>query len=254
MTLPDGYHSVESGTALAFASDPALGWVRDVLTSMTLHESAEGSGDVQAFAGRGATFAFTPAGVSMPEPRWVARHYHRGGAIAAYLGDRYLASPRPRPWIELSASTEARVRGIATPVVVAGATYANGAFYRADIVTELVPHSVDLASVIFGERGSAADRERALLLAGRLVRRMETELVQHADLNATNILIAGPGGNEEAHVIDLDRCTVAAQNTPISRAMRRRLQRSLVKLGGRSGRPLTESAWEALRAGLEDVA
>jgi hypothetical protein len=32
--------------------------------------------------------------------------------------------------------------------------------------------------------------------------------------------------------------------------MRRRLERSLRKLGGRHGKPLTEPQWEALRAGF----
>jgi 3-deoxy-D-manno-octulosonic acid kinase len=166
------------------------------------------------------------------------------------LGDRYLAGGVSRPLVELRASVAARARGVRTPVVVAGVAYRAGPFYRADLVTELVPDAPSLAELLFG--GEPTDRRALLASAGRLVRELEEARVLHRDLNAGNIVV--PPGPEGARpwVLDLDRCRVLPLGERAPRdVMRIRLERSLTKLAERHGRLLTAIEWEALRTGYE---
>src|SRR5204863_45148 len=74
--------------------------------------------------------------LATPRGRWVVRRYHRGGRVAALLRDRYLRWGSSRPLREAHVSGELLRRGIPTPRVVAGAIYPDGAFYRADLMTE----------------------------------------------------------------------------------------------------------------------
>ena len=151
---------------------------------------------------------------------------------------------------ELWASVEARARGIRTPAVVAGAVYRAGVFYRADLVTDFVPGGIDLATALF-EQGSGFDVAEMLVASGQLIRDLERAGVLHADLNAKNILLVEHDGRFEAHVLDLDRCRILSVDEPSpGHAMRRRLERSLRKLGSVYTRPLQASEWDALRTGM----
>src|SRR5690606_34777374 len=184
--------------------------------------------------------------------RWAVRHYLRGGAVASWLGDRYLAAGPPRPLWELRASVAARIRGVRTPAVVAGAVYRSGALYRADLVTELVPDAVDLAGALFARRspagkgrciggvaaespgaagaGAEGDRSAALHAAGLLLGHAARSGILHVDLNAKNVLVRATEGGQEAWLIDLDRCRVRAGGGDADAAvMLRRLERSLTK-------------------------
>jgi 3-deoxy-D-manno-octulosonic acid kinase len=186
--------------------------------------------------------------------RWAVRHYRRGGAVASYLGDRYLAVGATRPEVEIRASVEARARGVRTPAVVAGAWYRAGPFYRADLVTELVPGATTLADALFSApRGAAA--ERSLAAAGRLARELGEAGIGHADLNASNVLEGTDSPAAGPWVIDLDRATVQGRTgIEAARPMLARLERSLRKFGATSGRPLSGAEWAALRAGFEEGA
>jgi 3-deoxy-D-manno-octulosonic acid kinase len=250
VSLPDGYLRVESRGTWGLARTDALAWASDVLASgATLHSWAGTHPERRELAGRGRSWAVPapgPGGV----PGWVVRRYRRGGAAARWLRDRYLALGVARPVAELRASLEASRRGIPTPSVVAGAVYPVGAFYRADLITEEIPGGVDLAEVLFGERGTPVAPLPALAAAGALVRRLAERGVRHADLNAKNVVLEPCAEGPHAWVVDLDRCrfTAGADRTA-GAAMRSRLERSLRKLGARAGRPLARDAWETLRDG-----
>jgi hypothetical protein len=138
---------------------------------------------------------------------------------------------------------------VPAPAVVAGAVYAAGSFYRADLATELIPDARTLEAVIFGGGGST-DAAPALRSAGQLVRTMEDALVLHIDLNAANVLLIKGEEESGARVVDLDGCVVFPLGSrEFGNAMRRRLERSLRKLSRRHGRPIRADEWEALRTG-----
>lgn len=256
MTLPEGYERVEIGKVRAFAAQPALPWLRAVLASgATLHQWGSGQASGTTLAGRGAVYSVS-APVPGPDahPRWIVRHYYRGGAVAApLLGDRYLAAGAPRPIRELHAAHHARARGIPTPAVVAGAVYRAGIWYRADLVTEQIPDASDLADVLWGPNEPGIPAEVALLATGALVRRLERAGILHPDLNAKNVLVTGTGSEPRVHLVDLDGCCARDQGVPVPAfSMRRRLERSLRKFESRTGRELPATAWAALRSGFTE--
>lgn len=256
MTLPPGYDAVPTREAWGFALHDAVPWMREVLAAPgTLYAWAAAHPEASTMAGRGRVYS-VPAPAPGPDgrTRWAVRHYFRGGAVARWLDDRYLAVGAPRPLLEARASTTARSRDIPTPAVVAGAVYRSGLFYRADLVTEHIPASSDLADVLFGDNRLALPAEGALTAAGSLVRALERAGVLHPDLNAKNIVLHSAPDGPQAHLVDLDRCCTRQAGVPAPAfPMRRRLERSLRKFETRAGRYLPKGAWSALHRGFEDA-
>lgn len=251
--LPDGYIAVEAPGVRGFAWAPAAPWLESALRDGERLAGWAAAHEGSAIAGGRAAVRSFPAPVEGPDrrERWACRRYRRGGALARALGDRYPRVGEIRPFAELLASASARARGVRTPAVVAGAAYLAGAFYRADIVTELVPRATTLADRLFVE-SSAADGGDLLVQAGRTVRTLEEARVLHRDLNASNIVVASGAESELLWVLDLDRCRILPEGgRPPGDDMRKRLERSLGKLARRHQRPLTRHEWEALSAGYE---
>jgi len=205
--------------------------------------------------GRGTLYAIdAPTPGPDSRPRWAVRRYYRGGMMAPVLGDLHLHSRITRPVRELWSTVEARARGVPAPAVVAGALYRLGPFYRADLVTELIPGARTLEALVCGS-GGIADASDLLIHGGRLVGRLERALVLHIDLNASNILLVRGEEQSGARVVDLDGCIVfPLDQRPFGDVMRKRIERSLRKLERKYERPLTPHEWEALRSGYEDEA
>ncbi len=251
--LPDGYRAVETAGVGGFAWAAAAPWLEAIARDRgTVDDWAADHAGTEIGGGR-ASVRVISAPVSGPDRRtsWACRRYRRGGAAAPVLGDRYLASGESRPLVELRASVAARARGVRTPAVIAGATYRAGPFYRADLVTELVPDAPSLADLMFCP-GPATDTEALLGSVGRLVRELGEARVFHRDLNAGNVVVPSGAEGEHPWVLDLDRCRILPLGgRSHGDGMRRRLERSLAKLGERHRRPLTALEWAALRAGYE---
>ena len=247
MTLPDGLRAVEADRgALVFTAPEAEAWVRGALADDgRLYEAALAHAEF-CLEGR----ARVPV-VSTPRGRWVVRRYHRGGMVAGpLLRDRHLRLGPTRPLLEASASAAALRRGIATPRVMAGAVYPNGPFYRADLITEYVTNGGDLAHVLFRSERTPTERTQILHDVGALIARAAAAGIEHADLNAKNVLLDSTPGGTSALLLDLDRCRVlpaGVAGNPIP--MLERLERSLRKLGERTGRGLGVSEWASLRGG-----
>jgi len=174
--------------------------------------------------------------------------------MAPLLGDRHLPTRATRPIRELWATAEARARGVPAPAVVGGAIYPAGPFYRADLVTELIPDGRTLEALVFGS-GGTPDASELLAHAGRLVGTLERALVLHVDLNAANVLLVRTDVAAGARVVDLDRCVVFPLGArAFGAVMRKRLERSLRKLARRYARDIGPHEWDALRAGYEESA
>jgi 3-deoxy-D-manno-octulosonic acid kinase len=247
--LPASYGVLERPGVWAFAWDAAMAWLEETIErDGGLAAWASGADSVALDGGRGGTRSrAAPLAGPDARARWVCRRYRRGGWMASIMrDDRHLAGGAPRPLVELRGSAAARERGVHTPAVVAGAVYRAGPFYRADLVTEQVPDAPSLATLSFLAPGGR-DRAGLLRAAGEAVRGLERARVEHPDLNAGNVLMPGDG---LTWIVDLDRCRVSARTgaEPIG-PMRRRLERSLRRLGDRSARPLAPSEWGALREG-----
>lgn len=192
------------------------------------------------------------------------RHYHRGGAIAGLLGDRYLRLGPPRPLRELRVGRALEERGVPTPGHIGAAVYRSGIWYRGDLVTRYVPASRDLAAVLFPGRtlkngvegvrpdgaGRGVDAEAAVRAAGRLVRRLHDAGVVHPDLNLKNVLIRGAGEDVEALALDLDGARLVRRvGGRARRRMVKRFWRSARKWRAATGVELEPGLRAAFRAG-----
>ena len=153
------------------------------------------------------------------------------------FGDRFLRAGTPRSFIEVENSARIEDLGFATPRVVAAAVYPGRLLYRADLITEFVPHARTLADVLFrangpsGGRSCGNARREAMACAAELITRLAKAGVRHPDLNADNVLIAREAQRVHAILLDLDGCRVAGPGRPVDPArLRRRLARSIRKL------------------------
>lgn len=246
LTPPAGFEAIGGIGAHGFVRPEAMQWTASALTRWgTLTRAASHVDDALVLEGRAEVRA-------VPAPtggRWVVRRYYRGGAMSALLGDRHLRRGTPRPWIEVRASEVARSRGIPTPRVVAGLVYPAGAFYRAEIVTEYLPDTVDLAELLFGGEGEGG--AASLRAAGALVTRLAHAGILHRDMNAKNLLVRPLAGDDPIlWVLDLDRARVGPPGSSDPGRMGSRLERSLRKFEQSSGRTLSEPEWRALAEGL----
>ena len=178
---------------------------------------------------------------------YALRHYRRGGAVARVLGDRYLAAgaARSRSLREWHLLRHMRAAGLPVPQPVAARYQRSGLWYRADLLTRVVPASRTLVERLCS--GPLAEPEWAAL--GRVIQRFHAAGICHADLNAHNILCDAEGA---WHLIDFDRGT----RRPAGRwrdANLARLQRSLAKEAARvDGLHWRPSDWPALIAGYAD--
>jgi 3-deoxy-D-manno-octulosonic acid kinase len=178
-----------------------------------LHDTARG--------GRGSVvFVETPDGVC------ALRHYHRGGMVAPILGDRYLwtGRERTRGFAEFRLLAELHRRGLPVPAPVAARfRHRAGIHYTADLLTRRIERTRTLAELIGAGELDSGLAERV----GALIARFHAQGVDHADLNAHNVLI-GPNG---LWLVDFDRGRIRASKGAWGLGNLRRLRRSLLKLG-----------------------
>ncbi len=156
----------------------------------------------------------------------VLRHYLRGGFAARFSRNRHLwrGPEQVRSFDEFRLLRELLRRKLPVPVPIAAIYWREGLFYRAGILLERLPGVRSLADRAATD-GSAAPWEEA----GRVIARIHRAGLDHADLNAHNLLFEDSG---HGWVIDVDRSRLRIPATAWRDANLDRLQRSLHKLRG----------------------
>jgi 3-deoxy-D-manno-octulosonic acid kinase len=199
-------------------------------------------------AGRGSAW-FIASGERSGGRQWVLRHYRRGGFIARLSRDGYVwaGEDRVRAFAEWRLLDIMRQRGLPVPRPVAARYQREGLCYRCDLITERIVDAEPLSSVLAG--GALA--ESAWRAVGAAVAQLHQAGVEHADLNAHNLLLDAHGA---VSVIDFDRGRLCAPGIWVNRNLRR-LQRSLAKIsrGLPAGR-YSARDWEWLMAGYRAAA
>ncbi|OOG47181.1 3-deoxy-D-manno-octulosonic acid kinase [Rhodanobacter sp. C01] len=190
----------------------------------------------QAGGRGGVAIIATPAG------ECVLRHYHRGGLVAALMGDRYLwvGADHTRPFAEFRLLGEIARLGLPGPAVVAARYVRHGLFYSADLITRCIAHAQTLAERLAEGRLDSELAEEV----GALVARFHRAGIWHADLNAHNVLVT-PG---ELYLIDFDRGCMRTPAVAWQQANLQRLRRSLLKLGaaGQDEAAFEKTIWQPL--------
>jgi 3-deoxy-D-manno-octulosonic acid kinase len=156
--------------------------------------------------------------------RWALRRYLRGGMAAKFARDRYLflGEERTRSFREFRLLGELRLLKLPVPAPVA-ACYRRGLVnYSAALITERLPGARTLTETLAA--GRMDDARWATI--GRCLRRFHDAGVQHADLNAHNILL---GENGEVWLLDFDRGRLRKPGSWSGRVLDR-LARSLEKI------------------------
>jgi 3-deoxy-D-manno-octulosonic acid kinase len=184
--------------------------------------------------------------VGSGERQWVLRHFRRGGFIARLSQDGYVwtgeAAVRAfAEWRLLEILTQ---RGLRVPGPVAARYQRSGLFYRCDLITQRIMD----AETLSGALAKAPLPESQWRAVGAAVAGLHRAGVDHADLNAHNILIDHQG---TVSVIDFDRGREREPGAWSTRNLQR-LQRSLAKisLGLPPGR-YSAQGWDWLLAGYE---
>ncbi len=248
--VPVGYVALSEpgveGAALISLETP----LRSALAEGSFYEFAQHHSEARALSGRGIAYAVPLAsGV-----RVVVRRSRHGGLFGSIRDDRFFGATRaPR---ELELSLTLRQLDVATPEIVAYATYPAGAmFRRADVITREVPESVDLAAALGAL--SRGDSKRAILDAtARLLASLTAAGARHPDLNIKNILLARTGdGALDAFVLDVDRVWLDTPGSPaVLAANLRRLSRSALKWRRLHALPVEEADLLAIDSTARELA
>lgn len=201
----------------ALAFDPRVLFDPDALRSR---------GEVSAAPGGRGSVRFVRLGAE----RLVLRRYLRGGLVARLSRDRYLwlGEDRTRAFHEFRLLARLAGQGLPVPRPVAARYWRDGPTYRAELATRLLPGAESLAARWLAGRACREDWERA----GRCIRRFHDAGVQHADLNANNVMLDQLG---HVWLLDFDRGRLRTPGPWQGRVLAR-LARSLEKVGAAAGR------------------
>ncbi|HKE93158.1 MAG TPA: 3-deoxy-D-manno-octulosonic acid kinase [Povalibacter sp.] len=200
---------------------------------------AESNAVREVVGGRGSVcFLQTEAG------GWVLRHYLRGGLIARIASDSYFwwGAARTRSFAEWRLLAELRRRELPVPAPVAARYVRSGLTYRADLITVELPTSLTLASAMTQALPAAGWRA-----VGHTIARFHAQGVQHADLNAHNILL---GADDTVYVLDFDRGRIRTRGS-WEQTVLARLKRSLEKISSQRGVNFDAARWGELMSGYE---
>jgi len=164
--------------------------------------------------------------IDAPFGQLVLRRYLRGGMAARISRDRYLwnGAMRTRSFAEFRLARAVIERGLPVPRPVAACYVREGATYRGAILIERLPGVRTLADRMH-VAGDGAPWEEA----GRLVARAHRAGLDHADLNAHNLMFDQRG---RGWVSDLDRGRLRIPDPRWRERNLQRLRRSLLKLRG----------------------
>ena len=182
--------------------------------------------------------------VASGERQWALRHYRRGGFIARFSQDRYVwaGEDRVRAFAEWRLLDLLSRRGLPVPKPVAARYQRSGLLYRCDLITQRIVGARPLSETL-GEGSISESTWRAV---GAAVAELHRAGVDHADLNAHNILLDTRGA---VSVIDFDRGRLRAPGAWALRNLQR-LRRSLAKISRElAADRFSPQIWEWVLAG-----
>jgi len=173
--------------------------------------------------------------------KWVLRHYRRGGLIAKFNGDQYFwigaeATRSFREWRLLSKLVELT---LPVPIPIAARYVRSGLSYRADLITQEITGARSLASILINQSLAPAQWQAI----GHTLARFHSHGVQHADLNAHNIVFDSADG---IYVLDFDRGVIRTRQAFWVDQVLARLLRSLQKLTAQHAFHFGDQDWQQL--------
>lgn len=173
----------------------------------------------------------------------VLRHYLRGGWMARLSRDAHLwrGISHVRSFAEFRLLRKLRARKLPVPLPFAACYRRDGVHYRAAILLQRLQDVQALATL-------AAAGDAPWEQTGELVSRFHRAGLDHADLNAHNILFDADG---RGWMIDFDRSRLRIPATHWREANLKRLHRSLRKRRGARSLEQVDADFATLRAAYE---
>jgi len=238
-----GGQRIATATGVMLADPNSLGNAQQIAAASLFDpEYWSARGELVAVSGGRGSAWFVGSG----EDAWVLRHYRRGGFIARISQDRYWwrGEEEVRAFAEWRLLHYLAERGLRVPEPVAAWYQRAGMAYRCDLITRRIAGAQSLSATL----ASDPLPESSWRAIGAAIARLHRHGVDHADLNAHNILL---DGNQDVTLIDFDRGRLRMPGAWTSGNLRR-LQRSLAKVSSSlpAGR-FTPAAWQSLSAGYQ---
>lgn len=190
-------------------------------------------------AGRGSSWF-----IDADARQFVLRHYRRGGLMARVSRDRYIwrGENATRSFAEWHLLYQMQRAGLSVPLPIAALYLRDGRSYSAALITERIPDTQSLAALL----EQAPQPLSTWIDIGRKLARFHNAGVNHADLNAHNLLL-DPAGH--LSLIDFDRGRLSAPGFWCDGNLVR-LHRSLEKISaGLPADRFGESDWTSLLDG-----
>ena len=131
----------------------------------------------------------------------VLKRFHRGGLLGRLVKNTYIFSglSRTRMWREFELLAAMRELGLPVPKPVAVRCERSSLLcYQGQIIAERIANSRTLAEILRSENVS----DKTWEAIGMVIRRFHLHLIEHGDLNASNILINNQG---QIFLIDFDK-------------------------------------------------
>ncbi len=187
-----------------------------------------------ASSGRGSAWM-----VKSDQEKMMLRHYYRGGIPAKFNKDKYLWTGlnKSRSFSEYYLLDEMYALGLPVPEPIAAQTCKVGLFYQANILIKYIPHQSTFAEILNQDSEAKIWQQ-----VGKTIALFHTQGINHADLNANNILI----DKHKVYLIDFDN---SGQQTPKQSWQQnniKRLKRSIDKLTTSSFVNTNKLKWQQL--------
>ena len=173
------------------------------------------------------------------------RHYLRGGLVAKLSRDAHLwrGIQHVRSFAEFRLLRVLREKKLPVPLPFAAWYRREGLHYRAAILMQRLQNVRSLAAL-------AATGDAPWVRAGELVAKFHRAGLDHADLNAHNILLDASG---QGWMIDFDRSRLRIPATAWREANLQRLHRSLRKLAGARSAAQVDAQFAQLRTAYQQA-
>lgn len=187
--------------------------------------------------GRGAAWFIDAGWAPM-----VLRHYLRGGWMARFSRDAFIwrGEPAVRSFAEFRLLQALRQRALPVPEPLAAAYWRQGRHYRAAILLRRIAGVHSFGQQVMDDAASAPWDA-----CGALIARFHHAGLDHADLNAHNLLFDAEG---QGWMIDFDKCRLRDDGSTHWRAQNlSRLRRSLDKRAGPRDAAAIEAGFARLR-------
>ncbi len=187
-----------------------------------------------ASSGRGSAWM-----VKSDKEKMMLRHYYRGGIPARFIKDKYVWTGllKTRSFSEYKLLEKMIGLKLPVPEPIAAQACKKGLFYEANILIAYIPHDATFAALL----NTDADK-KIWQNTGKTVANFHKLGINHADLNATNILIQ----KEKVFLIDFDHSKQCKPRKMWQQANLKRLKRSIDKLTDSNHITNNQIKWQSL--------